>query len=112
MNGLAPAEATHAAPISAIEAVCVGLSLPRIMSAMLRATVLPIIAEGMPVRGGAAKIGVPRGLIVRPRDGVRRSERDARGEQILVRGALVVPRPIARPPLLVGLLRYSPRRLS
>jgi hypothetical protein len=29
---------------------------------MLRATTRPVVAEGIPVRGGAAKIGVPLGL--------------------------------------------------
>ena len=32
------------------------------MSTMLRATALPIVAEGIPVRGGAGAIGVPFGL--------------------------------------------------
>jgi len=62
VNGFAPAEATQAAPISAIEAVCVGPSAPRIMSTTLRATVLPIIAEGMPVRGGAGATAAPLGV--------------------------------------------------
>ena len=63
VNGLAPAEATQAAPISAIEAVWVGASAPRIMSTMLLATALPIIAEGIPVRGGAGAMTVPFGLL-------------------------------------------------
>ena len=32
------------------------------MSTMLRATALPIMAEGMPVRGGAGVMGVPLGV--------------------------------------------------
>jgi hypothetical protein len=32
------------------------------MSTMLRATVLPIVADGIPVRGGAGAITVPLGL--------------------------------------------------
>ncbi len=63
VNGLAPADATHAAPISAMLAVWVGPELPWMMSATLRATALPIMAEGMPVRGGAAKIGMPLRLV-------------------------------------------------
>jgi hypothetical protein len=62
VNGLYPAEATQAAPIRAIEAECVGLSAPFIMSTMLWATALPIMADGMPVRGGAGVMEVPRGL--------------------------------------------------
>ena len=33
------------------------------MSTMLRATALPIVAEGIPVRGGAGAITVPLGLL-------------------------------------------------
>ena len=51
-----------AAPISAIEAR-VGSVAPSIMSTMLRATALAIIAEGIPVRGGAGAITVPFGLV-------------------------------------------------
>src|SRR5664280_649990 len=63
VNGLAPAEATQAAPISDIDAVCVGPSAPPIISTMFRATVLPIIAEGIPVLCGAGAISVPFGLL-------------------------------------------------
>jgi len=62
VKGLAPAEATQAAPISAIDAECVGRALPSTMSAILRATAFPIMAEGIPVRGGVGEIGVPFGL--------------------------------------------------
>ena len=63
VNGFAPAEATQAAPMSAIEAVWVGAFAPPIMSTMLCATALAIIADGIPVRGGAGAITVPFGLL-------------------------------------------------
>src|ERR1039457_4603507 len=59
----APADATQAAPISAIDAERVGRSAPPIMSAMLRATVFPISADGIPVLGGAGAMRVPFGLV-------------------------------------------------
>ena len=62
VNGFDPAEATHAAPISAIEAVRDGDFAPFSMSVMLPATALPIIAEGIPVRGGAGEITCPEAV--------------------------------------------------
>ena len=76
----APAEATQAAPISAIDAVCSGLvALPVIMSAMLCATALPMSPDGMPVRGGAGEMTVPFGLV--------------RGTEIGCGGANAMPMP-------------------
>ena len=85
LNGLAPAEAMQAAPISAIDAVRVGASAPAIMSTTLLATALPIIAEGIPVRGGAGAITVPFGLL--------------RGTEIACGGANAIP--------AANTLRYS-----
>ena len=48
--------------MAAIEARCVGPGAPPIMSTMLRATALPIVADGMPVRGGAGATGAPLGV--------------------------------------------------
>ncbi len=60
LQTLAPADATHAAPIVASDAECVGFVAPFvIMSTMLSATVRPMIPDGMPVRGGAGAITVP-----------------------------------------------------
>ena len=57
-KGWAPAEATHAAPSSAIEAAWVGFTeTPLIISTMDEATTRPIMAEGIPVLGGAGVIG-------------------------------------------------------
>jgi hypothetical protein len=64
VNGFAPAEATQAAPIFGHRRVCVGAVAPRIMSTTLRATALPIIADGMPVRGGAGAMSAPLGLVI------------------------------------------------
>ena len=50
---------------------------PRSMSTMLRATALPIIAEGMPVRGGAGATGAPLGV--------------CRGREIAWGGAKAIP---------------------
>ena len=55
----APVDATHAAPICAIEAVWVGFSAPLTMSRMLIATAFAIAAEGMPVLGGVGLMVVP-----------------------------------------------------
>ena len=76
-----PADATHAAPISAIDAVRVGRPAPPIMSAMLRATALPISADGIPVRGGAEAMGVPSGGCVVV----------VRGTEIACGGAKAIP---------------------
>ncbi len=53
-----PRTPTH----SAIDAEWVGCAAPRVMSAMLAATALPISAEGIAVRGGAGAMSVPFGL--------------------------------------------------
>ncbi|MEI2719977.1 MAG: hypothetical protein V9E87_07520 [Gemmatimonadales bacterium] len=61
---MAPAEATQAAPISGHRrGVQSDLERPWMMSTMLRATVLPMIADGMPVRGGAGAIAAPLGVV-------------------------------------------------
>ena len=60
-----PALAIQAAPISAMEAVWVGVSLlPRIISQMELATAFPIMALGIPVLGGVGLIGVPFGELI------------------------------------------------
>lgn len=60
-----PAEATQAAPFSAIEAVWLGIDFPyRIMSAILLATARPIVAEGIPVRGGVGEICTPSSVFI------------------------------------------------
>lgn len=65
LNAPAPAEAMHAAPMCAIDAVRVGpWALPCIMSAMFRATCRAITPDGMPVRGGVGEIGVPFTLVI------------------------------------------------
>src|ERR1035437_4764102 len=59
----APAEAMHAAPIDAMDAVCSGAVSPlSIRSAMKWATTRPMTPDGMPVRGGAGEITVPSQL--------------------------------------------------
>jgi len=55
------------------------------MSTMLLATALPIIADGMPVRGGAGAIGVPLGAVC--------------GREIACGGAKAIP--------AAKMLRYS-----
>ena len=108
VKGLAPAEAMRAAPISAIEAVWVGALLPRNMSTILRATAFPIIADGMPVRGGAGEIIRPSELVRNWEIGCRRSKRDAGREQIRISRVLVITRRVCRPPLrmrLFGVVR-------
>ena len=77
VNGFAPADATHAAPIFAIDAAASLPSLPATRFEMLRATALPIVAEGMPVRGGVGEIGVPLTL--------------TRGREIAWGGANAIP---------------------
>lgn len=57
-----PAEATHAAPISDIEADATEADAPFfINSRMLKIAVLPMIPDGIPVRGGDGAINVPFG---------------------------------------------------
>src|SRR5487761_2766240 len=63
VTGLEPAEATHAAPISAMDAACVGAGLPPSISTIFLATVLPIIADGIPVRGGAGEMTRPSAVL-------------------------------------------------
>ena len=64
-NGFAPADAMHAAPIFASDAVRFGESaFPLIMSAILYAMIRAITPEGIPVLGGVGKIGVPFGLFI------------------------------------------------
>ena len=73
-------EATHAAPISAIEAWCCGVfDFPLIMSAMFIAQARPMSPDGMPVRGGAGEITVPLGAL--------------RGVEIGCGGAKAMPTP-------------------
>src|SRR5512146_1996841 len=61
LSQFAPADATQEAPSSAIDAVWVGRGAPlTIMSRIERATVRAMTAEGMPVRGGAGVMLVPR----------------------------------------------------
>src|SRR6266542_876815 len=68
LSQLAPADATHDAPISASEAVRVGAGNPStIMPYSDSATMRAITAEGMPVRGGEGVMGVPR-LLFRGRE--------------------------------------------
>ena len=62
LSKCAPVDATQAAPIFAMDAVCVGASAPLIMSQILLATAMAIAAEGIPVRGGAGLMGVPLAL--------------------------------------------------
>ena len=62
VKGFAPAEATQAAPISARDASASFSPFPFTLSAMLLAMARPIVAEGIPVRGGVGKMGVPLGL--------------------------------------------------
>ena len=60
-----PAEATHAAPMSAIEAVRICAEVPcLIISAMLEAASFPIIPDGIPVRGGDGAMTVPLGVFL------------------------------------------------
>ena len=47
--------------IVAIDAWRVGVADPPSMSTTLRATALPIMADGIPVRGGAGATGAPDG---------------------------------------------------
>ena len=57
-----PAEATQAAPISAIDAdAAVAPGPPLMSSRILRIAVLPMIPDGIPVRGGEGAISVPFG---------------------------------------------------
>ena len=57
-----PAEATHAAPIRAMDASWAGWSRPcRMRSAMVSAAVFPMTPDGMPVRGGDGAMTVPFG---------------------------------------------------
>ena len=57
-----PADATHAAPISDIEAEDTCALAPFFMSSrMLIIAVFPIIPDGIPVRGGDGAINVPLG---------------------------------------------------
>jgi len=75
-----PADAMHAAPMWAIDAVWVGAVAPFvIMSAMVSAATRPMIPEGIPVRGGAGAMTVPRGLL--------------RGVEIGCGGAKAMPTP-------------------
>lgn len=56
----APVEAMHAAPISAKESTREGFfERVSIISFMVRAIIFPIMADGIPVLGGAGEIGVP-----------------------------------------------------
>ena len=73
-----PVDATQAAPSVASDAPWVASGRPvRIMSAIEAATTRPMIAEGMPVRGGAGAIAVPPG--------------DWRGREIACGGAKAMP---------------------
>ena len=65
LKTLAPAEAMQAAPMCASDACRFGASaFPLIMSTMLKATSRAMTPEGIPVRGGVGKIGVPFGLFI------------------------------------------------
>lgn len=60
-----PAEAIQAAPMEAIEALCIGVVDPfSIISAMFLAANFPIIPDGIPVRGGVGVMSVPLGLVL------------------------------------------------
>ena len=60
----APAEATQAAPMFAIEALCIGVVDPfSIISVMFLAANFPMIPDGIPVRGGVGVISVPLVLV-------------------------------------------------
>ena len=58
-----PAEATHAAPMVAIDARWAGAAGFLMRSRMVSATVLAMTPDGMPVRGGLGVITVPLGLL-------------------------------------------------
>src|ERR1039458_8997136 len=75
-----PAEAMHAAPIFAMEAVRSGAWSPwRMRPAMDCATIRPMTPDGIPVRGGAGEITVPFGLFL--------------GSEMACGGAKAIPTP-------------------
>ena len=74
----APADATQAAPMSAIDASWAGRSAPcLIRSTMVSAAVLPMTPDGIPVRGGDGAMTVPLALL--------------RGREIWCGGAKAMP---------------------
>src|SRR5487761_1953421 len=74
----APEDATQAAPIADIDARRAGVVGPDFTrAAIVRAAVLPMTPEGIPVRGGAGVITVPLGLV--------------RGREIWWGGAKAIP---------------------
>src|SRR5208337_219045 len=58
-----PAEATHAAPMVAIEARWAAAAGFLMRSRMVSATVLAMMPDGIPVRGGLGALTVPLGLL-------------------------------------------------
>lgn len=60
VSKLEPVEAIHAALKLAMEAVFISETLPWIILTIFSATTLPIVADGIPVRGGAGVILVPK----------------------------------------------------
>ena len=87
----APAEATQAAPMLAIDASWAGRSSPcLIRSTIVSAAVLPMTPDGIPVRGGEGAMTRAVGALARAGDLVRRREGDADGEDVRVADAWYV----------------------
>jgi len=70
---------------------------------MLRATALPMMALGMPVRGGAGVMTVPLGLCRGLETGWGGGEGDARSEEVPVSRGLVGMWPVRGAPRFEGL---------